>query len=207
MRRTTLLVICTLALALCAGSAFAQTAPAADTLKVDYFSYANTSGAPYASVRVINPGTAGGNICADFFVFDSYQELTECCGCLVSPDGLLTLSVDYDLTSNPLTGVTLNTGVVKIISTATKSGYCPLPFTPTAGIRGWGTHIQIGVNESYALTETASQDATLSAAELTRIQHECEAIVLDGSGHGFCSCGEGDTVSATSHKSAFKTAN
>src|SRR5208283_2946998 len=64
----------TLALALCAGSAFAQTAPAADTLKVDYFSYANTSGAPYASVRVINPGTAGGNICADFFVFDSYQE-------------------------------------------------------------------------------------------------------------------------------------
>lgn len=207
MRRITLLVICTLALALCAGSAFAQTAPAADTLKVDYFSHANTEGAPDGTVRIINPGTAGGTLCADVFVFDSYQELTECCPCEITPDGLATLSVNYDLTSNPLTGVTLYTGAIKIISTATKNGYCPLPFTPTAGVRAWATHIQLGANESYAITETASQDATLSAAELTRIQHECEAIVLDGSGHGFCSCGYGDVPSVTSAQAKFKTAN
>ena len=66
-------------------------------------------------------------------MFDSYQEMSECCGCLVSPDGLLTFSLNDDLTSNPPTGVTLSTGVIKIVSNATVGGdYCPLPFTPNS---------------------------------------------------------------------------
>jgi hypothetical protein len=80
-----------------AGSALAATTPPADTLKVDYFSNANTSGAPDATVRLTNPGTAAGNMCASMFVFDENQELTECCSCLLTPDGLRTLSVNVDL--------------------------------------------------------------------------------------------------------------
>ena len=190
MRRITSLVVLTLALALCAGSAWATT-PAADTLKVDYFSNANTAGAPDGTLRITNPGTAGGSLCAAIYVFDSSQELSECCSCFVSPDGLRTLSVNTDVTGNPLTGVTLNTGVVKIVSTPTKGGLCPLPtsLTPTAGIRAWATHIQ---NSSFAQTETASQDATLSSAEQSRLQGECFGIQIDGSGKGICSCGSGD---------------
>jgi hypothetical protein len=187
MTRTTSLVVSLLVLTLGVASAWASTAPPpADTLKVDYFSNANTAGAPDGTLRLTNPGTSGGNIYAALYVFDPQQELTECCECFLSPDGLRTLSVNADLTSNPLTGVTLKTGLIKIVST---TGISASKLYPTPAIRSWTTHIQ---NSNFALTETASQDATLSSAEVTRLQRECSAVQLDGSGHGICSCGMGD---------------
>ena len=186
MRNIVVLMICVLCVAAFVPAAFASTAPPADTLKVDYFSNANTAGAPDGTVRVTNPGTAGGNLYAAFYVFDPQQELTECCTCLLTPDGLRTLSVNADLTSNPLTGVTLATGLIKIVSTTNIN---PARLAPVAAIRSWTTHIQ---NSNFAVTETASQDATLSTTELTRLDSQCSAIQLDGSGHGICSCGVGD---------------
>lgn len=188
MKTITMLVVCTLALTLCAANAFAQ----ADTLKVDYFANANTAGAPDGSMRLDNPGTyASGNVCASIFVFDPNQELSECCSCLLTPDGLRTLSVNADLTGNPLTGVTLSTGVIKIVSTIPVSGACPLPTAvhPTAALRSWVTHIQ---NSNFAVTETGSQDATLSTGEISRLAKQCYAVALVGSGKGICSCGTGD---------------
>jgi hypothetical protein len=187
MRRITMLVVCMLALALFAGSAMASTtAPPADTLKVDYFSNANTAGAPDGTVRMTNPGTSGGSLWAAIYVFDPLEELTECCECFLSPDGLRTLSVNSDLTSNPLTGVTLNTGLVKFVSTSSTNAS---RLAPTPAIRVWATHIQ---NSNFAVTETSSQDATLSATEEGRLNAECAAIELDGSGKGICTCGSGD---------------
>jgi len=197
MSRTTSLVVFLLTLALCAGSAWAQTAavttttPPADTLKIDYFSNANTAGAPDATVRIDNPGTGSGNVCASLFVFDPNQELSECCSCLLTPDGLRTLSVNSDITSNPLTGVTLNTGLIKFVSTIPVAGTCPLPtqVRPTPALRAWTTHIQTG---NFAITETTSQDATLSNGEVSRLSRQCYAVWLVGSGRGICSCGKGD---------------
>jgi hypothetical protein len=189
----TMLVVCALAFTLCAGSALASTAapPPADTLKVDYFANANTAGAPDATVRITNPNTYQGNICASIFVFDANQEMSECCSCLQTPDGLQTFSVNANLTNNPLTGVILTGGLIKIVSTEPVAGVCPLPvkFTPVAAIRAWATHIQ---NSNFSITETASQDATLSSAEVSRLEGECSAINTDGSGAGICSCGTGD---------------
>jgi len=153
---------------------------------VDYFSNANTSGAPDGTVRLTNPNTSGGNIWAAIYVFDPNQEMSECCECRLTPDGLRTLSVNSDLTSNPLTPVTLSTGLIKIVST---TGLSASKLFPVAAIRSWATHIQ---NSNFAITETASQDATLSAAEVSRLQAECAGIQHDGSGHGICSCGTGD---------------
>lgn len=189
MKRTTMLVVCALALTLCAGSAFAQSWP--DTLKVDYFANANTASAPDGTVRITNPGTSGGNVCAAIFVFDTAQEMSECCSCLETPDGLRTLSVNGDLTSNPLTGVTLTNGLVKIVSTRANGTICPNPtsLAPVAAVRAWGTHIQ---NVTFAETETAAQDATLSSAEVSGLNNQCHAIHLDGSGKGICTCGSGD---------------
>jgi hypothetical protein len=181
-----------LALAICTGSAFAAvTTPPADTLKVDYFSNANTAGAPDGTLRITHPGTATGNVCASIFVFDPEQELAECCSCLTTPDGLRTFSVNTNLTGNPLTGVILSTGLIKIVSTIPVGGACPLPTRVNSepALRAWTTHIQ---NGGFAITETASQDATLSAAEVTRLQAECYAVQLDGSLHGVCTCGTGD---------------
>jgi hypothetical protein len=189
MRQTTALFVCTLALALCAVYAPAQ-APPPDTLKVDYFANANT-GAPDATVRVMNPGTSGGDLCAAIYVLDVNQEMSECCSCFVSPNGLFTLSVNTDLTKNPLTGVILNGGVIKIMSTQKTGATCPkypIGTTPTAAIRSWATHLQ---NGSFTITENPSQDATLSLTEQRDLQNGCHAIQLDGSGNGQCTCGTG----------------
>src|SRR5277367_2364490 len=43
------------------------------------------------------------NICANLYVFDPAEELISCCTCLVTPNGLLSLSVLKSLVSNPLT--------------------------------------------------------------------------------------------------------
>ena len=54
MRRTTMLVVCTLALTLCA--VYAAASEPADTLKVEYFANANTAGAPDASRATMASG-------------------------------------------------------------------------------------------------------------------------------------------------------
>lgn len=192
MYKTALLLACALVVLLLAGPVWAAvTTPPADTLKVDYFANANTAGAPDGTVRITNPGTAAGNVCASIFVFDPYQEMSECCSCLMTPDGLRTLSVNTDLTSNPLTGVALNTGVIKIVPTIPVAGACPLPTVVNSepALRAWVTHIQ---NGTYAITETNASDATLSSNEVISLQRDCTAIKLDGSGHGVCTCGSGD---------------
>jgi hypothetical protein len=188
MPRRKLLTACSLIMMfLLVGAAWAQqnlTTPAADTLKVDYFANANTVGSPDGTARITNPGTSGGNLCADIYVFDANEEMSECCSCLVTPDGLLTLSVNTDLTGNPLTGVFLTTGVIKVVSGAPKAGTCPLPtaITPTAALRVWVTHIQ----NNGALTEDSSPDATFSSTEQSALQGQCNSIKRVGSGKGVC---------------------
>ncbi len=188
-----LAVLCTLILALVvfAGMAQAQTA-ATSPYRVDYFSNANTGGAPDGTLRLDNDGAAGGNLCADIYVFDSNEELSECCACLETPDGLRTLSINSDLTANPLTGVVLSTGVIKVVAAAPTAGACPVPnhiaLEANGEIQGWATHIQ---NSNFAETETASQVSFLSATEQTRLARQCGAILAVGSGKGICTCGTG----------------
>ncbi len=187
MPRGKLLTACSLvALLLFAAAAWAQApTPPTDTLKVDYFSNANTASAPDGTVRITNPGTSGGNLCADIYVFDANEEMSECCSCMVTPDGLLTLSVNTDLTGNPLTGVVLTTGVIKVVSAAPRSGTCPLPtsIAPVPALRSWTTHIQ---DSTYAITEGVSPDATFSSGEQTALQSGCSSIKRVGSGKGIC---------------------
>jgi len=171
-----------------AGIAAAATPPittASDVFAVDYFTNANTVGAPDATLRIVHPGVTAGNLCADIYVFDTNEELSECCSCTVTPDGILTLSVNSDLTSNPLTGVVLNGGVIKIVSAATAGGLCPLPtsIVPAPDLRAWATHIQ---NSAFAITENASQAAPLSLAEGKALAAQCSDIKGAGSGHGVC---------------------
>ncbi len=170
--------------------------PAPDTYKVNYFVNAHTAGDPSGTVRITNVGTENctacdpsGDLCALIYVFKPDQELTECCGCSLSPDGLRTLNINIDLTSNPINGVIAKTGVIKVISSIpTSTGCNPASPSPAAGIRAWATHIQTGGSE----TETNFSDSTLSTPELNRLSSECSAIGLVGSGQGVCSCGTGD---------------
>jgi hypothetical protein len=167
----------------------AQTAaPGPDTFKVGYFSNANT-GEPDGTVRLTNVGTnistpGTGNLCALIYVFEPDQQLAECCGCLITPDGLLTLSINNNLASNPLTPVTLHTGAIKVVSAGPGAGCNPSKPTPVAGIRAWGTHIQAG----GVVTETEFSDSTLSTGELNLLKNRCGSIQNNGSGFGICRC-------------------
>jgi hypothetical protein len=127
-------------------------------------------------------------------VFDNDQQLTECCGCVETHNGLRTLSVKHDLTSNPLTGVVSSAGVIKIVSAAVNNSPCDATanVSPKANLRAWVTHIQNVISGSYPITETESSDSTLGATELANLQAQCAFIGILGSGHGICSCGWGD---------------
>jgi len=194
-------------------TAAAQTAPITeDFFKINYFSNNGVAGAPDATVRIDNPGSpiaevgdavtaddgigSGDiNLCAMIYVFDNDQQLSECCGCLVTPDGLRTLSVTHNLSSNPLTGTVSNNGVIKIVSTPPDDDPCnpAILYKPTPTIRAWASHIENKVGTAYPITETPFTDATLGEAELVgNLIEQCEFAVKLGSGQGICSCGTGD---------------
>jgi hypothetical protein len=165
----------------------AGVASAQDVYKVNYFSNNNLAD---ATVRIDNPGLTYGNLCAMIYVFDADQQLSECCGCVETHNGLRTLSVRSNLTSNPLTGVVSRNGVIKIISAAVNNSPCDPTSNvrPTPNLRAWVTHIQ----NNGAITETESSDSTLGATELANLQAQCSFVNILGSGQGICSCGTGD---------------
>ena len=191
-------------------SAMAQSFP--DTYYVNYYSNAHTTGAPDGKVRIDNPGTNNGSdLCADVYVFDNTEELIECCGCKLTPDGLRTFSINNDLTANPSNGFLPSTGVIKVISATTNPnpahpswGKCDptggFSFTnqkgniaPTPDLRAWATHIQNrGPSGSFPATAEEFQDSTLASWELAYLQKACFGIRQLGSGRGVCKCGTGD---------------
>ena len=172
---------------------YAQQPP--DVFQINYFSGANTTGNPDATVRITNPGTSGGStdpespgsdMCANLYIFTPDQQLTECCSCRVTPNGLLTLSLNRDLTNNPLTSIKPTTGIIKIVSSSVGNSGCDAKsVTPIAALRAWTTHSQAGSD----VTEQKFSDSTLSNAELTTLQDKCLNIQIKGSGKGICACG------------------
>jgi hypothetical protein len=172
------------------GSAAALSAQAIDpdTFKVNYFVNANSGGYPDGTVQITNVGTDPvlpkvENLSADIYVIQNDPELVECCCCTITPDGLLTLSINENLTANPLTGIKPSSGVIKIVSAKTCDATAP---TPTAGLRAWGTHVLTPTE----ITETNFVDSGLSANELSNLAAQCKAVQLVGSGKGVCTCGQ-----------------
>ncbi len=184
-----------------AGTAWGQVqppSPPADTFTVGFYVNANTAGVGDGTVFITNPGTSGGDLCADIYVFDANGEMATCCGCPVPLDGLLTLSINDNLTQNALTGIAPTQGVIKIISssesislqvpkcdpryakaTPTLRGDREIPEKhpsgPSPGSEG---------HKGYEM-----HDAPLSSKEENSLKNQCAVIAKDGSGHGVCSCG------------------
>ena len=187
----TILASLSMGLMLGADNNAAAATPVQDTLSVNYFTNANTAGAPDGTVELTNPGTSGGSVCANIYVFYPDEEMTECCACSLSPDGLRTLSINSDLTSNPLVGVKATIGLIKIVSSSYPCGN-GTAIVPTPSVRAWGTHILGLSTEGYAITEGEFQSASLSNKEISSLEAGCSAIQSVGSGHGICGCGVGE---------------
>jgi len=174
--------------------------PPSDTFAVGFYVNANQSDVADGTVFITNPGSSGGDLCGDVYVFDANGEMAECCGCPVPQNGLLTLSINNDLTSNSLTGVLLTDGVIKIISssesTAGSSKCDARKANPTRTLRGDEEVPAKHRNSKNSNTSEghkgyAMHDAPLSSKELGSLKDRCSVITKDGSGHGVCSCGNG----------------
>jgi hypothetical protein len=173
-------------------------------MAISYFSNAHTSSFADATVRLTNPGVSSGSVCTEIYVFDQDQQLSECCGCRLSADGLRVLSLNTDLTGNPLTGVPSRTGVLKIVSADVNvNPSCnPTAIVPKASFIGWSTNIQKGGASAFAITETTFQQTALGDDELSALQNECSYASSLGSGKGVCSCGTSSVTPAGARRPA-----
>jgi len=163
-------------------------------LLVNYFNRANAvlTGID-GTMQLANPGVASGDLCAMVYVFDSSQEMNECCGCLISDSGLLTLSLVNDLTANTLTGKKPVAGVIEVIPSAPgSSGQCNAASpVPNGVLSGWETNIQTPTTGPQ-MTEAPYIPAPLTSTETQVLSTECSMIQQLGSGQGICTCGTGN---------------
>jgi hypothetical protein len=183
-----------------------------DVYQVNYFANRNNSTGFDQVVNITNPGLEGsplstneGALCANIYVFAADQQMSECCACPITADGLLSLSLNNNLTGNPLTSVSPNSGVIKVVSSIKSSTCDPTgvayaaPSLDTVGIvsgsnviapdlRAWGTHLVQTTPGTLFTTETAFRDAPLSGAEAEFLPYTCRFVQYLGSGKGVCSC-------------------
>jgi hypothetical protein len=132
MKRLGYLLFAVLAITLMLGGNALATPPVNQGDNSDYFvtyySNANTSGAPDGTLRIINDGdyattasegVENGTLWAAIYVFDDSQEMRSCCACYITSDGLLSESVNKELTANEFTGRgQIARGVIKVVSSA-----------------------------------------------------------------------------------------
>jgi hypothetical protein len=186
--RIMLYVACAAAvLLLLSTTAVAQTT---DVFSVTYFDNNTATGAPVAIVHVLNPGN--GALCADVYVLGADQELSECCSCPITPNGLLTFTVDV-ATSNPGDGnPQRNAGSIDIIADSSASCNASSP-SPTPDLRAWATHINRDSAASTAtatvfdVTEDEFLDTPLSSGEQSELAGRCGFFQANSSGRGDCS--------------------
>jgi hypothetical protein len=197
-----------LVIAMVAGVASAQIVGTPEEFSTNYYSNNTTSGAPAATLRLSQHGSVAENECALIYVFDSAQEPLECCGCLVTANGLQTINVRTQLTANPVLPFFPNTGVVQIVSGLPTGGgvtgpkgnnspSCnPANVNLSPEIDSWMTHVQNkGTNGAtgFAITESKGDEEFLSAAELLNtvsgLEADCSFIQAHGSKFGVCDCG------------------
>lgn len=153
-----------------------------------------------ASSTVAFP-TQNGNICANVYAFSPDEQLISCCSCVITPDGLVSLSARNDLISNTLTPAVPTSIVVKLIaSTGTVVAGATACNASTLGANGvnilaigmaaWGTSVTAlrpGADATpYTITETPFTPSTLSIAEAQRLNTLCAFIQTNGSGFGVC---------------------
>ena len=163
------------------------------------------TGANGASLTGPGFGGAAGNICVNVYAFSPDEQLISCCSCLITPNGLVSLSVNQDMVSNTLTGVRPNSIVVKLVNTGAAANFAGNSCTNSAALAGtpafplaggvlaFGTTLHAGAAVgAFNLTETPFIRATLSQAELDSIKNRCTNIIGNGSTFGICrSCRTG----------------
>ncbi len=173
-----------LVIAMVAGVAAAQEG---EVFTTNYYAN-NITGAPPATLRFTEHGSVAPIECANIYVYAADQQLTECCSCPVSYNGLVHENVQTDLLGNTLTRNVPTEGVIQIVSSV-YTGVCdPTTYEPAPEIDSWLTHIQNKVGTAYPITEDRGDEELLSSTELSTLQNDCAFTIRLGSGFGQCTC-------------------
>lgn len=200
MRLRTLLIFATVAFAT---AAFAQEdsnnyvntrRQQPDNFQVRYASNLN-HGDSYINISNSGSDEPEDNICVNVYTFDPSEEMVSCCSCLVTPNALVSLSVQGDLISNTLSPSTPTSVVVKLLATRPPDEVTcnPGSFGDLGlGMRAWGTTLHALPDGTYGLTEGSFLRGGLSEAEEDHLVTFCGFIQSNGSGFGICkSCRAG----------------
>jgi uncharacterized protein YjdB len=174
-------------------------------LLVNYFNTANAIASGIdGTLQITNPGlTVGtptaGYLCAMIYVFDSQQEMDECCGCPISDSGILTLSLLNDLTANTMQARPAVGSVYIVPSDIGSNPTCdPQNLSPTGMLEAWETNDQPAGGGSYQVTETPYSTSQLTSTTESDFAGICGFIEQQGSGAGTCTCGSGEASSNSS---------
>jgi hypothetical protein len=180
----------------------------ADAFQVNYASNLNIAD---SFINISNTGAVSGTdpagrICANVYAFDPAEEMISCCSCLITPNGLNSLSNHTDVISNTLTPGVPTSIVIKLLATLPNGTTCDagnagIPFTAAQlapGMLAWGTTLHQAPDGTYQVTENVFQTAVLSTTELAKLNSYCSFIQVLGSGFGICkSCQAGGLGAAT----------
>ncbi len=120
------------------------------------------SGANGAS---LDPAVRAGNICANVYTFSPDEQMISCCSCLITPNALMSLSVQRDLISNTLTPAVPSGVTIKLLSTlagpggsgttcnAATAGGVGQPLA--VGLLAWGTTVH-GTSSQTTIPNTSA---------------------------------------------------
>ena len=172
--------------------------------------YASNLNIGDSSINITNSGSddpvmtgAADNICVGVYTFDASEEMVSCCSCLVTPNALVSLSVQGDLISNTLSPSSPTNVVIKLVATTATGTSCDPTDSTTAdlasGLRAWGTNLHAlpGAVTTYGLTEGVFLPGGLSTPEFEHLTSFCGFINSNGSGFGICkSCRAGGLAGA-----------
>ena len=163
-------------------------------------SWINITNTAAQGEALLGPGFGGsvGNLCVNAYAFSPDEQLISCCSCLITPNGIVNLGVNRDLTIKTLTGVVPTSVVVKLIATiaggngtgtscsntAATAGSSTSPLAPI-GMAAWRTTLHASPT-GFATSEVPFLPATLSPAELASMTYRCSSILGNGSGYGVC---------------------
>jgi len=181
---------------------------AANTTRGDSYIDISNDGASMTTLSLraaTNSLAVSGSICVNAYAFAADEEILSCCSCPITPNGLVSLSVQRDLINNTLTGRAAPTSIViKLVATlppgagvGTTANPCgtsaslvgTAAATPAPGMVAWGTSLHANTStttSTYALTETPFTVADPSGPELARLGSTCAFIQAQGSTFGIC---------------------
>jgi hypothetical protein len=151
--------------------------------------WATNSGARGAGLFSGFSANTTGSICLNVYTFTQDDQLASCCSCVVTPNGLASLSAKADFLSNTPISPVPQTLLVKLLATTPVGGTCnnsalnPGPISP--GLHAWATTV-VSTDEHVDINQSDFLRTSSPSGEREGLAARCTAFVATGAGFNIC---------------------